>query len=162
MKKYIMIVALLLFSIFLVACRDEDPIPSTIPTDPTVIPTDPTVVPTDPTIIPTDPTVIPTEPIDIAIDILEEVVINNQIHVSFAISHETLDASEVEHLMHDIANQIYLYYFNLIDGRLFYLNLYGFANENQFANEENPSFGWFVYGINLSVDQPGLRFVRSE
>lgn len=149
MRKHVFLTILMVFTLFLVSCKDDQM-------------TFPTIIPTDPTVVPTDPTFIPSEPIDLTIQVLEEKIINNQIHVSFVIADLSLNQAGINQLMHEIANQMYASYFNQIDGRLFFLNLYGYASADEFSSQQDPSFGWFVYGIHLSVDQPGLTFVRSE
>jgi hypothetical protein len=140
MKKLIYLTFLLLVSLVMVSCKDDEP--------------------TDPTVVPTEPTEAPTEPVDITVSVLHEEVINNQIHLSIMIANQNLTSAELLNLMNEVANEIYVDYFEEIDGRLFYLNISGFDALSSFNNEENPHYGTYVYGINLGIDKPGLSFVR--
>lgn len=138
MKKLTYLIVLLLVSLFVVSCQDDTPTE------------------------PTEPTVIPVEPVDVTAAVLHEEVINNQIHLSIMIANQDLTQAELLNIMNEVANDIYLDYFEEIDGRLFYLNISGFDALSSFQNEENPHYGIYVYGINLSIDRPGLSFVRID
>ena len=139
MKKLFYMLVLLLSMMFVASCKDNLP---TEPTEPTVIPTE------------------PVEPVDVTLSVLHEEVINNQIHLSIMIADQGLSEAELMMIMNEVANQIYLDYFDDIDCRLFYLNISGFDALSSFQNDENPHYGIYVYGINLGIDQPGLSFVR--
>jgi len=94
--------------------------------------------------------------------ILDETVINHHIHISTLVPIDIEDEASLHHLMNELANEMYMDYFETIDGQLFYLYLHGYHSSVSFNEGDDPFFGTFVYGINLNVTRPGLSFVRVE
>lgn len=103
----------------------------------------------------------PIVPVDLSISVVHEEVINNQIHLSVTILN-VVELDDMAIIMNEIANEVYLDYFDEIDGRLFYLNISGYSTLVEFEGDDEPLYGTYVYGINLGLDRPGLSFVRID
>jgi hypothetical protein len=103
----------------------------------------------------------PIVPVDLSISVVHEEVINNQIHLSVTLLN-VVELDDMAIIMNEIANEVYLDYFDEIDGRLFYLNISGYSTLVEFEDDEEPLYGTYVYGINLGLDRPGLSFVRID
>lgn len=102
---------------------------------------------------PSVPTVV--DPEDITVEIQEETVVGEMIsvHVVVGVELETLD--ELLEITLSIASQTYEKHFDMINGESFTLTVYLYLNEADFT-ANNASYGYHVFDINESLENPGL------
>jgi hypothetical protein len=95
------------------------------------------------------------EPELLDVTVMNEQLMFRQIHLHVVVPIEVADLDELMEITLDIARQTYEKHFDLIDVKPYTLTVYLYQSQAHY-NAENVSYGYHVFNINVSLEQPGL------
>lgn len=90
---------------------------------------------------------------EVSVDLIDEMVVNNHIHSHLFIDYAFDDENDELSFIQQLAETIYLEYFDQINGDLYYLTLYIYDEDLVTVLDT------YSYQINQSLTQPGLTLI---
>jgi hypothetical protein len=95
------------------------------------------------------------EPDLLDVTVMNEELLFQQIKLHVVVPIQVANLDELMEITLDIARQTYEKHFDLIDIKPYTLTVYLYQSEAHY-NAENASYGYHVFDINVSLEQPGL------